>query len=55
MESGDIDDIRLNKRGKWDRGIRVRRIWVLALEMDDGGGVDILGEVKGETILRGNI
>ena len=30
MESGDINNIRLNKRGKWDRGIRVRGIWVLA-------------------------
>ena len=32
MESGDIDSIRFNKRGKWDRGIRLRGIWVLAVE-----------------------
>ena len=31
IESGDIDDIRLNKRGKWDRGIWVRGIWVVAI------------------------
>ena len=31
MESGDIDNIRLNKRGKWVRGIRVRGLWVLAV------------------------
>ena len=30
MESGDFDDIRLNKRGKWDQGIQVGEIWVLA-------------------------
>ena len=32
MESGDFYNIRFNKRGKWDRGIRLRGMWVLALK-----------------------
>jgi len=31
MESGDIDNIRFNKRGKWVREICLQGMWVLAL------------------------
>ena len=30
MESVDIDNIGFNKRGKWDWGICLQGIWVLA-------------------------